>query len=144
MNPILDAFKRVDWMVRVNAPSWLRLVDLVDFAIQLEELPEITPKSFPIEVPHPKIQMLVDRVSFPVRQLWRGDEDDDARVASWTAGAAAFKASGGLAAWDEWDRLWTYMAGFSLLDVGSYSAKAAARLGGDLEANVASMQAHLD
>ena len=91
------AWMAADWLVRVQAPAWLRLAGLVDQAELLEGMAELTPETVP------SIKPALESVRKDARAAGDAAWDaawDAARVAAWVAAWAAAGAAAGDAAGD--------------------------------------------
>lgn len=87
------AWMAADWLVRVQAPAWLRLAGLAEQATLLEELPEVTAETCPSILP--ALQAVRSEAAAA-----RAAAGAAAWDAAWTAaGDAARAAAAGDAAW---------------------------------------------
>jgi len=153
----------VDWLIRVHAPTWLRLAGLTKQAESLERLPEITAmKQFP------SLEGPIEAVRQDAYAVWAAAGAaawdaagaaawDAARAAAWAAawaaaraaaGAAARAAAGAAAGAAAWDAAWA-AARDAARDAAGAAAWAAARdaawaaAGAAAEAKLAPTMKHL-
>jgi hypothetical protein len=97
-----------DWLVRRNAPAWLRLAGLLDAAAALEGLPEIRSAGM-LDVAWPVIREAQEQAAAASAAAWdvawaaaaagaRAAAAAGARAAAWAAGAAGARAAAWAAA----------------------------------------------
>jgi len=106
----------LDWLVRVQAPAWLRLAGLTEQADMLKGLAEVTPETCP------SIKAPLQAVRQDAAAAW-----DAAWAAAWDAARDAAGAAAGDAAWDAArDAAWD-AAGAAAGAAARDAARAAAR-----------------
>jgi len=109
------AWMCTDWLVRVQAPAWLRLAGLTEQADILASMVELTPETCPSIMPALKA---AQRDAYAARDAARAAAGAAAWAAAWDA---AWAAAGDAA----WDAAWA-AAGDAAWDAAGDAARAAA------------------